>query len=69
MILDGVQDGEPEVQQVGQFVDDPVGSTLAIGASGDEGLYFEGVIDDIRIYDKVLSQLEIDGLFTELDDE
>jgi len=45
------------------FFSAPVNSKLTIGVRGTEDdEYFDGLIDDVRIYDRVLSQAEIQAL-------
>ena len=45
---------------------DPSGKSLMIG-SGDGAYYFNGLIDDIKIYCRDLNSVEVDGLFYEGD--
>jgi hypothetical protein len=42
-----------------------VSNPLTIGARSIGGEYFNGAIDDIRMYNKVLTEMEIDALFNE----
>ena len=54
-------DGELNIEgTVGEAVD-PTTDELYIGFKGDGGTYFDGVIDDVRIYDHVLTVGEILG--------
>ncbi len=39
---------------------------IRIGTRFDDTLVFDGVIDDLRLYSKALSALEINGIFNEL---
>jgi len=36
--------------------------SFAIGAEGDGGMSFDGVIDDVRIYDRALSEAEVEAI-------
>ncbi|MCP4610624.1 MAG: LamG domain-containing protein [Planctomycetes bacterium] len=52
-------DGELNIEgTVGEAVD-PTPDELYIGFKGDGGTYFDGVIDDVRIYDHTLNAAEI----------
>jgi hypothetical protein len=52
-------DGELNIEGVVSEAVDPTTEELYIGFKGDGGTYFHGVIDDVRIYDSVLTQGEI----------
>jgi len=42
----------------------PISSTLTIGMNMDNGEAFNGIIDDVRVYNRVLDVTEIKGLLT-----
>jgi hypothetical protein len=52
-------DGELNIEGVVSEAVDPTAEDLYIGFKGDGGTYFHGVIDDVRIYDHVLTEGEI----------
>ncbi len=41
---------------------DPTGATIRIGCRGDDSQYFNGTIDEVRVYSRALSDLEIAAL-------
>ena len=49
---------------VGGPVDTDPTVPVAIGANGTAERFFDGILDDVRVYDRVLSTTEIAGLFT-----
>ncbi len=55
LYVDGVEDAITLSQSAG--VDTPVGSDVLIGSNGVQ--YFEGLIDEVRIYDRALSGAEV----------
>ncbi len=52
-------DGELNIQGTVSEAVDPTTEVLYIGFKGDGGTYFDGTIDDVRIYDQVLTEGEI----------
>ena len=52
-------DGELNIQGTVSEAVDPTTEVLYIGFKGDGGTYFDGTIDDVRIYDHVLNEGEI----------
>jgi concanavalin A-like lectin/glucanase superfamily protein len=38
---------------------DPIASTIAMGCREDQSFYFNGVIDEVRVYSRALSDAEI----------
>ncbi len=54
-------DGELNIEGTVSEAVDPTTNELYIGFKGDGGTYFDGVIDDVRIYDHVLTVGEILG--------
>lgn len=60
------KNGQLESEQQGLFKPDP-DEPMYIGrkASDEPYFFFHGVLDDFRIYDRALSQVEIQGLFLE----
>ncbi|MBN1796525.1 MAG: discoidin domain-containing protein [Sedimentisphaerales bacterium] len=56
-------DGQPEMPNgTSQAIDTAAGGDVRIGSFSSDPLYFNGLIDDIRIYDRALSQKEIEIL-------
>jgi len=58
--LDGVPNPSPSAAQM--IVLDPMSSTIRVGCRGDDTNFFDGVIDEVRVYDRVLSESEIVAL-------
>ena len=58
--LDGVAaDAEPSAPAITL---DPIASTIRIGCRGDDTNYFDGVIDEVRVYSRALGASEIASL-------
>ncbi|MBN1804199.1 MAG: discoidin domain-containing protein [Sedimentisphaerales bacterium] len=56
-------DGQPQTtSSVSQSINTAAGGDVRIGVFSSDPLYFNGLIDDIRIYDRALSQKEIQKL-------
>jgi hypothetical protein len=55
-------DGELNIEGTVSEAVDPTTDVLYIGFKGDGGTYFDGVIDEVRIYDHVLSEVETLGV-------
>jgi hypothetical protein len=55
---DGIPDGAPASQ-----VPDSFSGTRAIGARADATVKFRGLIDDVRVYNRILSADEIKRLY------
>ncbi|MHC4890302.1 MAG: lamin tail domain-containing protein, partial [Planctomycetota bacterium] len=86
-IVGTFSDGNVIVYKNGSFADDDdLGTStinsndgsLAIGAEGDGGMPFKGMIDDVRIYDRALNEVEVqdvakfgipDPNYADLDDD
>jgi hypothetical protein len=62
LYVDGVQDGTPASMSAIGNIDDAT-APLTIGDIGFEGQPFDGSIDDVRVYNKVLSSSEVLQLY------
>jgi hypothetical protein len=58
-------DGELSMAGVLTLVLDTTGDTLYIGANNSGGEFYSGDMDDLRIYDRLLTQEERQALFEE----
>jgi hypothetical protein len=63
LYIDGVKvpAGTPALS----ITSDPLGSNIRIGCRGDDTNYFEGTIDEVRVYSRALSDAEITALASE----
>jgi hypothetical protein len=59
--VDGIEDGSESF--VSGYIETSL-DNLQIGANSDEGRYWEGLIDNVRLYDKALTSTEIIDLYT-----
>ena len=59
MVVDGVKLNPSPPATI---VLDPIASTIALGCRDDHALYFNGVIDEVRVYSRALSDAEIAAL-------
>jgi hypothetical protein len=60
LYLDGVAVGS--TSSVASIALDPIASTIRIGCRGDDTNYFDGVIDEVRVYSRALAASEIVAL-------
>jgi hypothetical protein len=58
--LDGVK--TPDSTPASVIVPDPIASTIRIGCRGDESYFWNGLIDEVRVYSRALSDAEITAL-------
>ena len=59
LYVDGIEDTEPFP---GVPINTLYSKIVLIGVYGPTARYFEGLIDDVRIYDRVLTEAEIQAL-------
>lgn len=67
LYLDGVETSFPEVEAPSGNYDTDVGQDLYIGDDSNGGNTVDGEIDEVRLYDKVLTAQEISALYCDTD--